>query len=232
MKYLKLKNLLVINSFFFFFFIIFFFIFPKSDIHFSHLFFENNFFISEKYPYIKTLRSFLKDLMVIISIISLVILIVYNFKIFNKGANKLNKRLKFSIIGLIIGPIIGSGLIANWYFKDQWGRARPIQVKEFGGEKEFTRAFLKTDQCKKNCSWISGESSAAFSFLAGTLILKHPLFFFINLFFGLVVSFCRISMGGHFLSDNLFALFFMLYLAIAYKYFVIKIIKRVPRKNV
>ena len=79
--------------------------------------------------------------MVIISIISLVILLVYNFKIFNKGAKKLNKRLKFSIIGLIMGPIIGSGLIANWYFKDQWGRARPIQVKEFGGEKEFTRAF-------------------------------------------------------------------------------------------
>ena len=124
MKYLKLKNLLLINSFFFFFFIIFFFIFPKSDIYFSHLFFENNFFISEKYPFIKTLRSFLKDLMVIISIISLVILLVYNFKIFNKGTKKLNKRLKFSIIGLIMGPIIGSGLIANWYFKDQWGRAR------------------------------------------------------------------------------------------------------------
>ena len=80
-------------------------------------------------------------------------------------------------------------------------------MKEFGGEKEFTRAFLKTDQCKKNCSWISGESSAAFSFLVGTLILKHPLFFFINLFFGLVVSFCRISMGGHFLSDNLFEIY-------------------------
>ena len=29
-------------------------------------------------------------------------------------------------------------------------------------------------------------------------------------------------MGGHFLSDNLFALFFMVYLAIGFKYLVIK----------
>ena len=29
-------------------------------------------------------------------------------------------------------------------------------------------------------------------------------------------------MGGHFLSDNLFALFFMIYLAIGFKYLVIK----------
>ena len=232
MRHLKLKNLLVVNSFFFFFFIIFFYIFPESDIYFSYLFFENNFFISEKYSFIKTLRSFLKDMMVLIPIIAIVTLLFYYSKRSNKGTNKVNQRLKFSIIGLIIGPIIGSGLIANWYFKDQWGRARPIQVKEFGGEKKFTRAFIKADQCKKNCSWISGESSAAFSFLVGTLILKHPPLFFFNLFFGLVVSFCRISMGGHFLSDNLFALFFMLYLAIVYKYFVIKIIKNTPRKNV
>ena len=75
---------------------------------------------------------------------------------------------------------------------------------------------------QKNCSWISGESSAAFSFLVGTLILKNPLFFSLNIVFGFIVSFCRISMGGHFLSDNLFALFFMVYLAVGYKYLVIK----------
>ena len=117
---------------------------------------------------------------------------------------------------------MGSGIIANWYFKDQWGRARPVHITEFGGEKNFTQAFVKSDQCEKNCSWISGESSAAFSFLVGTLILKKPYFFVLKFIFGLIVSFCRISMGGHFLSDNLFALFFMIYLAIGFKYLVIK----------
>ena len=58
MKYLKLKNLLVINTFFFFFFLIFFTFFPESDIYFSNLFFENNKFISERIIFIKSLRSF------------------------------------------------------------------------------------------------------------------------------------------------------------------------------
>ena len=82
---------------------------------------------------------------------------------------------------------------------------------------------MRSDQCERNCSWISGESSAAFSFFVGTLILKKPFILcFLILVFGTIVSFCRISMGGHFLSDNLFALFFMVYLAIAFKYLVIK----------
>ena len=221
MKYLKLKSLLIINSFFFIFFFIFFLVFPESDIYFSSLFYENNKFISEKIIFIKSLRTFLKDLMVLIPIVALIILLV-NFLKKKKSKTFLNLRVKLSLIGLIIGPIIGSGIIANWYFKDQWGRARPVHITEFGGDKYFTQAFVKSNQCEKNCSWISGESSAAFSFFVGTLILKNPLFFFLNLVFGIIVSFCRISMGGHFLSDNLFALFFMIYLAIGYKYLVIK----------
>ena len=221
MKYLKLKSLLIINSFFFIFFFIFFLVFPESDIYFSSLFYENNKFISEKIIFIKSLRTFLKDLMVLIPIVALIILLV-NFLKKKKSKTFLNLRVKLSLIGLIIGPIIGSGIIANWYFKDQWGRARPVHITEFGGDKYFTQAFVKSNQCEKNCSWISGESSAAFSFFVGTLILKNPLFFFLNLVFGIIVSFCRISMGGHFLSDNLFALFFMVYLAIAFKYLVIK----------
>ena len=226
MKYLKLRNFLVINTFFFFFFYIFFIFFPESDIYFSNLFYENNKFISERIIFIKSLRSFLKDLMILIPIISLFALLIdYAYK-FKNLKTFLNRRLRLTIIGLIIGPIVGSGIIANWYFKDQWGRARPVHINEFGGEKIFSRAFVKSDQCEKNCSWISGESSAAFSFLVGTIILKNPSFFFLNLFLGLVVSFCRISMGGHFLSDNLFALFFMVYLALGFKYLVIKKIKK------
>ena len=160
--------------------------------------------------------------MVLIPILSLFILLVNHVKKLKKSKTFLSIRMKLTLIGLIIGPIVGSGIIANWYFKDQWGRARPVHISEFGGDKYFTQAFVRSDQCERNCSWISGESSAAFSFFVGTLILKNPLFFVINLVFGIVVSFCRISMGGHFLSDNLFALFFMVYLAIAFKYLVIK----------
>ena len=76
MKYLKLKNLLVINTFFFFFFFNIFYIFSRIRYLFFQPFFENNKFISERIIFIKSLRSFLKDLMVLIPIISLFILLV------------------------------------------------------------------------------------------------------------------------------------------------------------
>ena len=114
--------------------------------------------------------------MILIPIFSLFILLIDYFKKFKNLKTFLNNRLKYTILGIIIGPIVGSGIIANWYFKDQWGRARPVHITEFGGDKIFTRAFVKSDQCERNCSWISGESSAAFSFLVGTLILKKSLF--------------------------------------------------------
>ena len=75
MKLNTLKNVLIANTFFFL--ISFFFLnFPKFDIWFSELFFYEDKFISEKFVFIKSIRSFLKDLMVIISITSLLILLI------------------------------------------------------------------------------------------------------------------------------------------------------------
>ena len=143
-----------------------------------------------------------------------------------KKNKKIKLRTKFGLIGLIIGPIVGCGIIANLYFKDTWGRARPVHVEEFGGNKIFTPAFIKSDQCERNCSWISGETSAAFSFIVGSIILKNPIFFISNIILGLLVFFCRISMGGHFFSDNIFAMIFMIYLAIIYKNIIYLCLKR------
>ncbi len=223
MKLNTLKNVLIANTFFFFFFLFFFLIFPKFDIWFSELFFYEDKFISEKFVFIKSIRSFLKDLMVIISITSLLILLI---NIIYKKKKIIKTRVKFVILGFIVGPVIGCGLIANLYFKDTWGRARPINIHEFGGDKLYTQPFIKSDQCKKNCSWISGEASAAFSFITGTILLKNPIFLILNIIFGLVVSFCRIAMGGHFLSDNIFAMIFMIYLAILYKYLIFLKLKK------
>ena len=106
---------------------------------------------------------------------------------------------------------------ANFYFKDNWGRARPYQIEEFGGNLIYTPPLIKSDQCKKNCSWIGGETSAAFSFLAGLLFLRKKKKTLRILFlFGSLVIFCRMAMGGHFLSDNLFAVNLMIYISIFY----------------
>ena len=225
MQSISLKKVFIVNTLFFFFFVLFFILFPKFDIFFSKLFFFEEKFISDKYIFIRSLRSFLKDLMIVISIVSLLLIIV---NIFFKMKKKtfLKPRTKLILIGFIVGPVIGCGLIANFYFKDNWGRARPINIQEFGGEKIYTQPFIISDQCERNCSWISGEASAAFSFITGTIILKSPIFFLLNIIFGIIVSFCRIAMGGHFLSDNIFAMIFMIYLAILYKYLVLLNLKR------
>ena len=225
MQSISLKKVLIVNTLFFFFFVLFFILFPKFDIFFSKLFFFEEKFISDKYIFIRSLRSFLKDLMIVISIVSLLLIIV---NIFFKMKKKtfLKPRTKLILIGFIVGPVIGCGLIANFYFKDNWGRARPINIQEFGGEKIYTQPFIISDQCERNCSWISGEASAAFSFITGTIILKSPIFFLLNIIFGIIVSFCRIAMGGHFLSDNIFAMIFMIYLAIIYKYLVFLNLKK------
>ena len=224
MQSISLKKVLLTNTFFFAFFVLLFYLFPNLDIHFSKLFFYEEKFISEKHIFIKNLRSFLKDFMIVISVFSL-LLIVAGI-LLKKKVFFFKRRTKLILLGFIVGPVIGCGLIANFYFKDNWGRARPINIQEFGGDKIYAKPFTISDQCKKNCSWIGGEASAAFSFITGTIILKNPIYLIINLIFGIVVSLCRIAMGGHFLSDNIFAMIFMIYLAILYKYFVFLYLKK------
>ena len=225
-SHLKIVNILFV------FFTIIFIVFPMLDIHISRYFFVDDKFISEKYTFIKVLRSNLKIIMIVIPIFSLImlLLIVFMKKKYNFN-NRYNLRFKLALLGFVIGPILGCGLIANLYFKDTWGRARPAYIVEFGGEKKYSQPFIKSDQCHKNCSWISGETSGAFSLMFGSLLLRNHIFLLCNYILGLLVFFCRISMGGHFFSDNIYAFFFMIYLAYLYKYFIYIILKNRRKKK-
>ena len=213
------------NSLAFTFFLIIFLFFPKLDILISNFFYLEGKFLSDKYIFIKSLRAFLKNLMIIIPILALFFLLKNVISKKREVTKRIKFRTKFFCIGLILGPIIGSGLIANLYFKENWGRARPVHIEEFGGTKTFSPVFIKSDQCETNCSWISGETSAAFSFTVGTIILKNSLFLVFNVILGILVFFCRLTMGGHFFTDNLFSIFFMFYLAIFYRILVYKFFK-------
>ena len=217
-----IKNIFVYNSIIFFFCFSLFIFFPEIDIYISEIFFLDGKFISEKYVFIKELRYFLKNLMILIPIFAILYLLKNRFF---KNKSKIKVRRKYSLIGLLVGPIIGCGLIANLYFKATWGRARPVHIQEFGGDRLFTPPFFKSDQCEKNCSWISGEASGAFSFLVGTILMKNQFYLIMNMILGFLVFFCRLTMGGHFFSDNIFAMIFMIYLAILYKYLIILCLK-------
>ncbi len=217
MHFGSLKKVVVWNSLLLVLFSLIFILFPKFDIYLSNLFFYNDNFISEKFVFIKKLRIILKNLMIIIPISALCFLFIDLIRKKKKKKNFFSLRSKYALFGLILGPIIGCGLIANLYFKETWGRARPVHIEEFGGNKVFTGAFKKSSECERNCSWISGETSAAFSLMVGTILLKNQIFIHMNFILGFLVFFCRQSMGGHFFSDNIFAMIFMIYLAILYK---------------
>jgi lipid A 4'-phosphatase len=108
---------------------------------------------------------------------------------------------------LLLVMAIGPGLLVNAVFKDHWGRARPSQVSEFGGSKQFTRAAIPTDQCPKNCSFVSGHASVGFYFLALAFVLprRRRLWLTLGTVFGLGIGLVRIVQGGHFFSDVVFA---------------------------
>jgi lipid A 4'-phosphatase len=108
---------------------------------------------------------------------------------------------------LILSLALGPGLVVNTGLKDNWGRARPSQVTEFGGAKRFTPAPLVADQCGRNCSFVAGDPAVGFWFLSLAFLLSPPWRLLaesgavaLGAFFGLA----RIAQGGHFLSDVVF----------------------------
>ena len=101
---------------------------------------------------------------------------------------------------------IGTGVIASAVFKDNWGRARPSQIVEFGGDKRFTPAFAITDQCPRNCSFVSADAAFAFGTLGIALLAgRRPSFVAAALALGVIVGLGRMLTGSHFLSDVVFS---------------------------
>lgn len=112
---------------------------------------------------------------------------------------------------LLLTFAIGPGLIANVLLKNHSHRPRPYQTIEFGGNEPF-RPFDRFDgACKRNCSFVSGEGSAAFWTIVPALLIPPPLqtgALAASLVFGAGVAGLRMAFGAHYLSDTLFAALF------------------------
>jgi lipid A 4'-phosphatase len=114
----------------------------------------------------------------------------------------------FLFLGLVLGP----GLVANVVLKDNWSRARPIQVQEFGGHQHYSPPLVISDQCEKNCSFVAGDAAMGFylQIVAYVVALRFsgPLFA-AGMAAGLSAGLLRIGMGAHFFSDVIYAGVFM-----------------------
>ena len=123
---------------------------------------------------------------------------------------------------LLLVGIVGAGLIVNVAFKNNVGRARPRDVAEFGGTRQFTPPFVVTNQCRTNCSFSSGDAAAAFFAIAlATALSRRRRYMAVAVGFGVVVSFARISAGAHFFSDTVTSFFVMLILSDVLFYYLV-----------
>jgi lipid A 4'-phosphatase len=121
----------------------------------------------------------------------------------------------------LAGPI----LLVNAVLKEHWGRARPANSDVFGGSEVFSPALIPSDQCASNCSFVSGEGSAAVTLGIAMLALmpvvqRHlptwaiKAWRFAAFLIPLATLLQRIATGRHFLSDSAFATLFMLGIAL------------------
>ena len=191
---------------------------PGIDIAVSSLFFDGGFHISERWW-----QKLLRDGMGYFVCLSLAsVLGIYLLNRFT-GRTLLNiDGRKVCFLFLVLA--LGAGLIVNTGFKDNFGRARPRDVAEFGGKKLFTPAFVVSRECSTNCSFSSGEGAAGFFSLSLALVLsRRRALLAAAAGLGIVVSAARIIAGAHFLSDTVVSFFVMLIVTdVLYFYIVLR----------
>lgn len=170
---------------------------PQLDMTVSGFFYDGQGFLWREGP----VANFFHDL---VHPVSLGLTVLFVLGLGYSFYKKLPVRIPlFLLFSLIIGP----GLITNTLLKDNWGRARPMQIVEFGGTQHFTPPLLMADQCDHNCSFVGGDAAFGYWFSAFGYVVprRRRTVFWSGMSIGLGYSLLRIGMGAHFLSDVFFA---------------------------
>lgn len=189
---------------------------PSIDMGISNLFFDQRFFLENQWwvTLIKKAVGFFLYLS------ALAIVGIYVFNRYRK--RNLGGLCGKKVLYLFLVLIVGAGLIVNVALKDNFGRARPRDIQEFGGTKHFTPAFVMASECDRNCSFSSGHTAGAFFSLALALALSRRRAIAIACIgFGALVSLSRIASGAHFFSDTVVSFFVMLIVADVLHYYLV-----------
>jgi membrane-associated PAP2 superfamily phosphatase len=112
-------------------------------------------------------------------------------------------------IFLLLCVIIGPGLIINAVLKDHWGRPRPRQLVEYGGQLHYVLPLFPAGAHGK--SFPCGHCSVGYLYAVGWWLCRrrHPLLAVLSLTAGLVLGTLlgigRMAAGAHFISDAFWA---------------------------
>jgi lipid A 4'-phosphatase len=113
---------------------------------------------------------------------------------------------RLQVLALVM--LLGVGALVNGVLKEGWGRARPVAVQAFGGDRQFTPAGVISRQCPTNCSFVTGHGATGFALMAVGLfgsVATRRRWWWVGMAAGSIAGLARISQGGHFLSDVVFA---------------------------
>jgi lipid A 4'-phosphatase len=215
MQYLKLvRSQVILASFLAFSLVVI--ALPAIDLGISRLFYHGGF------PRDQWWQSLLHDTLnwfLIGSLGSVVAVYAYN-RIAGRRLLGIDGR---RVLYLFLVLIVGAGLVVNVALKDNFGRARPRDVTEFGGHKSFTPAFVISRECRTNCSFSSGDAAGGFFSLALVFALarRRRAALVAGLAIGIVESLARISSGAHFFSDTGVSFFVMLITADVLYFYVV-----------
>ena len=116
----------------------------------------------------------------------------------------------FLLAMIVAGPV----LLVNSGLKDHWGRARPSQITQFGGDRSYSPPLHPAAQCDRNCSFVSGHAAAGFALTGLFWTTRRRRWLIGGIALGSLVGFGRMIQGGHFFSDIVFS-FWAVYLSSA-----------------
>lgn len=181
--------------------------FPEIDLAISTLVFDETakFYLGND----PILKAIYKSVNVLAIAMFLGVVGAYIYQLYTKKTLKYFDKKALLYIFLVFA--FGSGVVINLGLKQNFGRARPAEIVQFGGEKKFTPAAVINWEYGKECdSFTCGHCSFALGFIAFFFLFRKTWILIAALSYGLIVSIGRILQGGHFFSDFVFSWIIML----------------------
>ncbi|WP_295887246.1 phosphatase PAP2 family protein [uncultured Thiohalocapsa sp.] len=147
------------------------------------------------------------DVLMVVGNLALVGVWLFNRRRGRRLLGLTGRRLALLLCLLALLP----GLLVNQVFKEHWGRARPVQVTQFGGDRPFTPAFVYTGG--SGGAFSSGHVAAAAYVIAVAHLLSgaRPVWVLPAAVYTALVALARMAAGGHFLSDAVTSVFLVLF---------------------
>jgi lipid A 4'-phosphatase len=183
-------------------------LYPQLDLGISQYFYDyvdasKNVFAWRIYPplmHARDLGLWISTVLVAPAVAALVVkLVLPRRKMFISA-----RAVAFLVTTLALAP----GLIVNVVLKDHWGRPRPIDVMQFGGDQKFVAWWDPRGACPSNCSFVSGDvAGTAWTIAPAALappqwrVLAYGAALTLTTGMGII----RVMAGAHFVSDTVFA---------------------------